>query len=93
MNTAIDIHVKIRLANKTDLLIGKGLLKFGQPYYLKDPKTHQISGVYMLDKFTSSEKLKALFIQNCIYVPVLNYTDSIVTELQQTALKEAMNYE
>lgn len=79
----IQIKVDIRLALNSDLLIATGLMKFGQPYYLLDPKTKKLTGVHVLDKYHNYERLKSLQEQQCIYVPVHEFDFNIDYGLQQ----------
>lgn len=81
------IYVNIRLAVTQDLLIAAGVFKLGTIYYIKHPKTHIVSGPYVLDKYHNSKKLEAYYHAKCIYVPVIDFDFDIANNLQQKDLK------
>lgn len=87
MAETIKIEARVRLATNADLLIAPRLLKLGQPYYVYCEATKQIEGVFVLDKYTNSQKLQELFLAKKIYVPVIAWDDTIKYKLQQTDLK------
>lgn len=92
MPKTIKIEVEVRLAEKTDLLVAPKLLRIGQPYYVLTEKTNVLTGVFVLDAYTNSVKLSALFEAKRIYVPVPEWDDTLRYNLLQTDLKEATNY-
>lgn len=87
MKNEIYILSQIRLAKNRDLLIAPGLLKIGQPYYVLDKLSKSVSGVYILDAFTSSIKLEQYFKAGKIYVPTIPFNEDIINNLQQSDLK------
>lgn len=89
MAKTITIEVEVRPAKNNDLLVAPLLLRLGQPYYIKDPKTNKLSGVYVLDKYTNSLKLEVLYLAKLIYVPVVPFIGPVYYDLQQTDLKIA----
>jgi hypothetical protein len=92
MEETLTVQTKVRRAQKADLLIGVKLLKFGQPYYVQSTKTNALTGVFMLDQFTNSQKLSELFDAKRIYVPVVEWDDNIHLELLQTDIKKLANH-
>lgn len=84
----ITITTHIRLAKSTDLLIASGCLKFGEPYFIKHPKTCKISGPYIIDKYHNSQKLEEYYKAKCIYVPVIDFDFDIQNNLQQKDFKK-----
>lgn len=83
----IAITTYIRLAKSTDLLLAPGLLKFGQPYFIKHLKTCEISGPYIIDKYHNSKTLETYYKSKNIYVPVIDFDFDIVNNLQQQDFK------
>ncbi|AXP79209.1 hypothetical protein CJ739_109 [Mariniflexile rhizosphaerae] len=92
MAEIIKIEVQVRLATKADLVIKTKLLRIGQPYYVHCEESNKIEGVFMIDAYTNSVKLQELFLAKKVYVPVTDWRDSIMYDLQQTDLKQANNY-
>lgn len=86
----IPFITRIRLAKKTDLLHAPGCLKIGDPYYIKHPKTHKLSGPYVITKYTSSKKMQEYFNCQCVYVPVIDFDFDIQQGLQQLDFKNEM---
>lgn len=84
----IAITTHIRLATTHDLLYGPGLLKIGEPYFIKHPTKQTISGPYIIDKYHSSTKLKEYYKTKCIYVPVIDFDFDIANNLQQKDFKK-----
>ncbi|WP_044403378.1 hypothetical protein [Lacinutrix sp. Hel_I_90] len=83
MEGNISFNQSLRLATKTDLLVGKGLLKIGQPIYVKHFKDNKIYGVYIIDAFTRAKKLEEYFNHDRIFVPDLEYINDINNQLLQ----------
>lgn len=86
------IQTEVRLAEKSDLLIGPQMLKYGQPYYVLCETTKELVGVFILDSYTNSGVLKELFEANRIFVPTIPKDDFINYSLQQLDLKEISKY-
>lgn len=83
--------VQLKLATKKDLLIAKGLLRVGQPYYVRDVETGLFKGPYMIDAFTSSTNLKKKFTEGILYTPVVAFDFFIENTLQQNDLKKRVH--
>lgn len=85
----IPIVTHIRLAKKRDLLLGPGLLKFGQPFYLFSHKTGKFEGVYVLNVDHVAKEIEVWYNANMIYVPV-NVFENPITRLSDDFIPQNM---
>lgn len=57
-----------RLATKQDLLLDRGVLRYGTPIFLRSFKSGKISGPYVIDKYTCSKELERFFKHGYVFV-------------------------
>lgn len=80
------LKITARVATKQDLLLDKGVLRYGTAYFLKSFRTGKVSGPYVLDKYTRNKELEKFFKHGYVFVAE-SVIDNDVELVLQTEFK------